>query len=1233
MTISDYKTYFNSAYKGAVDFDKNILTPILGKISLSGSSTNYALDTDCRDVAKKANIKVITDVGEYSLGGDPIRFFDVTLEDNSNLTVARVNIRNVVTKLWKENYSGAIIVFHYDNEADTTWRFSWVVRRKSGKDSTPAKRYTYLCGPSYSCRTIAQRFDELQKTSSKTLDSITKAFDVEALSKDFFYEYKVFYDDIIQWITGTRYVGERDSKRIDNLVKSDVDLYTPFTEKCKEVYKREWGAWTDEQRTKKIEKFVRDWVKKLMGRMVFLQFIQKKGWLGISDKVSDWKGGSQNFLLERFDECNNSNKNFLKDELYAILFDSLNKSECKDDGGVEITKRDGVKYPFLNGGLFEEEPADTLHIELPNDFFHNEANKDNAHVIGRKGYRENKDDFFNTCGLLDFFSHYNFTIDENASEEDESEVGIDPEMLSKVFENLLEDNKEKGAFYTPKEVVQYMCKESLIAYLCDKVKGIDESIRCFVETQKTDTNLLEKGKELIKALHNVKICDPAVGSGAFPMGLLNLMLKLRLVLNDTADCNEPYDYAKLITAIRQASSNDNDLNKIKEYTLLSRIKCAIKKSIIQNNIYGVDIEKGAVDLARLRFWLNIVVDEDKPTPLPNLDFKIMQGNSLLESYEGIDLSNLAAMKTRRNCEVQCDLFGNIEGVDKEALYVGEKFAHFDLQKEMDGFIDISDPVKKKEIRQRIEEYIHCALCNTLLVRKWEIQASIDKLKCLPQLNNRQQKELNKKESEERALGAAIENLQSVVNDKFFLWHTWFADVFAKNGFDIVIGNPPYFNIQTLGAHSPYAEAVMKTYSDIWQDKSDILFYFFRLALDLSNSIICYITSNAYLFSEKAKKLRNKLLEDGRLNKIVNFEEFMVFNDASITTCITLMSKKMSDFSAVSVKGTNYTLKTLLEYIQNPTNSYLVKLKKDSVFALDESSIDALNVRIDGEHEKLKNLVLIGKGMETAADPVFLFEEYPSQFPPECVKKRVTGENMDKYVIYPDHKYVLYFEDFDRFEDLPESVQNHLNSNKLILSERATVKNEGRVWWRYSRPMHKEYYHLSKLFCSRRAFNNVFCYDEVFDYLSFSNMTVVFDTNETYPIKYILALLNSSVLNFRYKSIGKQTGGGSFEYFPNGVGKLPIPFAIGDSQKQLISIVDQILADKKRDPQADTIVLERKIDILVYLLYGLTWDEVQVVENSSVHAALPVNEVAYTQWLERYQKDGTLPSEEEMEHMA
>ena len=178
------------------------------------------------------------------------------------------------------------------------------------------------------------------------------------------------------------------------------------------------------------------------------------------------------------------------------------------------------------------------------------------------------------------------------------EIGVEPEMLGKIFENLLEDNKDKGAFYTPKEIVQYMCRESLIAYL-----GDNDKIRTLVTTHVSDFNDTEK-KELIKNLKTVKVCDPAVGSGAFPMGMLNELFACRVALGENEDAAE------------------------------------IKKQIVRENIYGVDIEKGAVDIARLRFWLAIIVDEKEPIPLPNLDYKIMQGNSLLESYEGIDLSNL-----------------------------------------------------------------------------------------------------------------------------------------------------------------------------------------------------------------------------------------------------------------------------------------------------------------------------------------------------------------------------------------------------------------------------------------------------------------------------------------------------------------------------------------------------------------------------------------------------------------
>jgi len=302
----------------------------------------------------------------------------------------------------------------------------------------------------------------------------------------------------------------------------------------------------------------------------------------------------------------------------------------------------------------------------------------------------------------------------------------------------------------------------------------------------------------------------------------------------------------------------------------------------------------------------------------------------------------------------------------------------------------------------------------------------------------------------------------------------------------------------------------------------------------------------------------------------------------------------------------------LEYINSKDKYYKVKFEKNNVFALDDSSTVKINKKIDGDHPLLQDIFLVGKGMETAADDVFLFEKHPKQFPKKYIKRRITGKDIDRYFLSGSGDFVLYFEDVENFKDLPVSIQNHLNDNKKLLKERATVKNEGRVWWRYSRPMHKEYYELPKLYCSRRAFRNTFCYDDGFDCLGFSNMTVIFGTNDKLSLKYILALLNSKLLTYRYRSIGKQTGGGSFEYFPNGVGKLPIPTLDltkkDDTTKHdnLVSLVDQMLELKKREAsepnqQLKTMIirqiesLDNSIDTAVYQLYNLTDDEIKVVE--------------------------------------
>src|SRR5574344_278455 len=338
---------------------------------------------------------------------------------------------------------------------------------------------------------------------------------------------------------------------------------------------------------------------------------------------------------------NSCNKDdFLEKVLEPLFFQTLNSPRENNIAPSAVCKEYGskIKIPYLNGGLFEKDELDKKQIKFKKEMFEK---------------------------LFTLFSQYNFTIDE--TDPDDAEIGVDPEMLGRIFENLLEDNKDKGAFYTPKEIVQYMCRESLIAYLLTDSKIQEEKIRTLV-TEHTDPAFTENEKSEIKTkLDNVKICDTAVGSGAFPMGMMNELIACHSVI-----CKEDFDRA------------------------------AIKKQIVQNNIYGVDIEKGAVDIARLRFWLAIIVDEKEPIPLPNLDYKIMQGNSLLESIEGIDLSHLTESAKGELCD------------DAETLN--------NLKDALQGFYVPDSSIAKDKIRNQIKEYVI-----TLMKERQLAPAAISKL--------------------------------------------------------------------------------------------------------------------------------------------------------------------------------------------------------------------------------------------------------------------------------------------------------------------------------------------------------------------------------------------------------------------------------------------------------------------------------------------------------------------------
>ena len=663
MNKESLKEYLSSRYQGWSSFLNNVIFPIFGEDDFEDGFETELLESqpERKQLAEATGIRSIKQVGMMYVGVEPLQIFDVTVSDRVMMERNRVNIQRLIRAVM-DQFSCAFMLFHYEDDTRWDWRFTYCRKSGNKEETTDSKRYTFLLGPDQSCRTATDNFMALyDKRNSLEIKDIEDAFNVEALSKEFFGKYKVQYEDFVNYM-----VDPANGMR-QHFIDTDFD---------------HTGMTADKIRDRE-EKPIRDYVKKLLGRIVFLHFLQKKGWLGVP-AGKEWGEGDRDFMLNIFKNANESQKeNFLDDILEDLFAEGLDRNRS-DQGDLYDTKVEGFRncrIPYLNGGLFERDILDKKPSHFPASYFN---------------------------GLLTMLSQYNFTIDEN--DPNDAEVGVDPEMLGRIFENLLEDNKDKGAFYTPKEIVQYMCRESLIAYLQTDMREEDkECIRQFVTTH--DASLLGEQKEYIdQKLCDVKICDPAIGSGAFPMGLLRELFFCRSAI-------EP-------NIVENAAN--------------------IKRHIIQNNIYGVDIERGAVDIARLRFWLSLIVDEKSPEALPNLDFKIMQGNSLLEQYKGADLSTMTEKKV-----------GSEHGI---TLF--------------DSMLD----VYRKNLRDKLAEYYVCPEHD----KKVQLRKDIA--------------DIVKQELIEQGIQIDFEDMDLSANSQFFLWHTWFHDVFSrpsKEGFDIVIGNPPY----------------------------------------------------------------------------------------------------------------------------------------------------------------------------------------------------------------------------------------------------------------------------------------------------------------------------------------------------------------------------------------------------------------------------------------------------------
>ena len=909
----------------------------------------------------------------------------------------RAGFRQMMKSYVKYGADAAIAVFA-DKEH---WRLSYMSDLKGGE--TSAKRFSYILGdPNGQYNTPVNRLAQLGTQAPRLrLCDIRDAFSVDALSKEFFDEYHRHYDIIINELKRQGFEGST----------------------------------------------IHDYVKKMMGRIVFLHFLQKKGWLN----------GNLAFLSDLFFFSSHQG-DFLEQVLEPLFFGIFNTEKAnreqlfKAKGWDMGLLEDWKELPYLNGGLFERDAVDEQNITLPASLFED---------------------------LFTFMASYNFTVDEN--DPDDAEVGVDPEMLGKIFESLLEDNKAKGAFYTPKEIVRYMCKESLIAYLATQIdksqseqkeksdssdgSDCDKYIRAFVETHEMQPELEPYREALDTALREVKICDPAIGSGAFPMGLLNELWRCREAVEETS----------------------------------SRVK--LKKEIIENNIYGVDIEKGAIDIARLRFWLSIVVDAEEPEPLPNFDYKFMQGNSLIESYKGIDLSRISNR-----------LPGGQSKSTQLLLGLDSDFSKKNLQRLMRDYFSVTDHKQKASMRQAINDEVKRLITDFI-----------------------------------GGTAADLDTLDPSANQDFFLWHTWFKDIFDNGGFDIVIGNPPYVSSKEI------KEEDKIKYREIFQcaiKQYDLYTLFIERGFSLASKhgILSMIVPDSIVGRSNFSQSRLLLLDKTIIRCWVHLNK--VFDTADVSSLIFVSTKQVSQkysFRYIKAESTQ-------DWIDGNEQQCMVNTAE----VLQDKD---LRIRINSDVE---GKLLIKLNLYSTFDNYFLLwrgEEIGRKS--ECIENTasaislpiLTGSNVHRYEIPSPEQFI--------------HEKNVFKSIRLYKQEKILVRQLGDF--------------INATYDAKGCVTTQSVYN-----------IVPKDSKSSTYYKCIVGILNSKLFDFIYHSISGDKQSFKRILLEN-IKRLPYPVISEETERSIAEKVDSILEKKNKEHSSDTSSLEYEIDKVVYQLYNLTPEEIAIIE--------------------------------------
>ncbi|MDD4151578.1 MAG: Eco57I restriction-modification methylase domain-containing protein [Candidatus Gracilibacteria bacterium] len=1072
--------------------------------------------------------------------GEKISIMIYKMPSSTKVEKARSYQRNLISSYLKnegvfEGIDSVLCAFYSEDTSD--WRLSFVKQefklnpetKKILNELTPAKRYSFLVESNSKNVTVKQRLNSLLESSNILVSDIEKTFSVEKVSKEFFDKYVKLYEKLVE--------AFKDDKVFLKIISESNNGDENFRE---------------------------NFVKKLLGQIVFLYFLQKKGWLGVP-KDGKWGEGNKNFLQDLLKECLSGGdeskelggKNFFNDYLEHLFYANLNQKRENDYS--EYFK---CRIPYLNGGLFE--PINNYHWK-------------GFEYVVLSGDKNNS--LFKE--IFDTFDEYNFTVYEN--DPLEQDVAVDPEMLGKVFENLLPENerKGKGAFYTPREIVHYMCKESLKNHIINKTGITEDKINGLFERKDSMYNSKKFGKELssderytqfgefieyaeniVSALKTVKIVDPAVGSGAFPMGLLKEIVSLRKYLQENILLED----------------------KVSEYQ--------IKKETLENCIYGVDLDPGAVEIAKLRFWLSLVIEEesgDNIDPLPNLDYKIMQGNSLIEdivvgdSVIKIDLENSTKKLTKKEEKE----FGSISQ-GTMSLFADE-VARDDILKRLKYlhkiFFQEKDNNKKKSLKTEIDHIEKELIRISGEVEVNRIKSQIDNIEGKYIISGMAWDEKDaKKVAEFYSQISSIKEMEEKYKRdnirSFFPWKLHFGEVFNENGgFDIVIGNPPYIDSEEMvKSQLKEREIIGKNYESAKGNWDIFIPFIEKGTLLLSNNgFVTYIVPNKLIGAKYSETLKC-ILSSYKIHQIRDYSNVDVFKEADVYPVTFLIEKNTKDKKDV-----------LVSVMKNKSEIEISNIVSKELFYLDifwdkffikNKILLGLIIKLGHYQNTLDNKYIVSSATVGEA---YKIKEVIKEFEAtdENYFKFINTGTIDPYLSLWESAKTTYIKGNYKKPIVFKGDIDFINNTRFIQSKTPKLIIAGMA-------------------CKFEVF-----YDKVGEFMGGKSTTLILKNDKT-NIGFICSILNSKLLSFWYVNYFRslKMAGGYLNFNPNTLSVVPIKQISPEEQKPFIDLVDQILEITKKedylereDLRKQVKVLEAKIDEMVYKLYELTPEEIELVEES------------------------------------